>query len=105
MNDILADCRCGAGASHSRKLCGRPIPSGPTDSRPAQPAAFMSSQNFDRRRILKGALASAVPLALGACAGDKNARRDPLVVGGLPVTCNLTLPVACTAKDASLKLG
>ena len=26
---------------------------------------------------------------------------DPLVVGGLPVTCNLTLPVACAAKAHS----
>jgi NitT/TauT family transport system substrate-binding protein len=61
----------------------------------------MSSSVFDRRQVLKGALASAVPLALGACAGDKSAR-EPLVVGGLPVTCNLTLPVACVAKDTSI---
>ena len=27
------------------------------------------------------------------------------MVGGLPVTCNLTLPVACVAKDASIKAG
>jgi NitT/TauT family transport system substrate-binding protein len=60
---------------------------------------------YDRRQLLKAALASTVPLALGACAGDKNARRDPLVVGGLPVTCNLTLPVACVAKDLSIKAG
>jgi len=65
----------------------------------------MSSFMPNRRQILKGALASAVPLALGGCAGDKSARAEPLVVGGLPVTCNLTLPVACTAKDASLKAG
>jgi NitT/TauT family transport system substrate-binding protein len=26
------------------------------------------------------------------------ASSKPLVVGGLPVTCNLTLPVACVAK-------
>ena len=64
----------------------------------------MSGLILDRRQLLKGALASAVPLALGGCAGDK-AAREPLVVGGLPVTCNLTLPVACTAKDASLKQG
>ena len=32
-------------------------------------------------------------------------QREPLVVGGLPVTCNLTLPVACMAKDASIKAG
>src|SRR6185503_1069583 len=78
----------------------------PTDSRPAQPArAAMSVHMFDRRQILKGALAASLPLTLGACAGDKTAHREPLVVGGLPVTCNLTLPVACTAKDASIKAG
>lgn len=65
----------------------------------------MGSIHLDRRQWLKGALASAVPLTLGGCAGDKSAHKEPLVVGGLPVTCNLTLPVACTAKDASLKLG
>jgi NitT/TauT family transport system substrate-binding protein len=65
----------------------------------------LSAQTFDRRQLLKGAIASALPLALGACAGDKSARQEPLIVGGLPVTCNLTLPVACTAKDASLKAG
>ena len=65
----------------------------------------MNAARFDRRQLLKGALASAVPLALAGCAGDKSARRDPLVVGGLPVTCNLTLPIACTAKDASLVAG
>lgn len=64
----------------------------------------MSAHFLDRRQLLKGALATAFPLALGGCAGDK-AAREPLMVGGLPVTCNLTLPVACTAKDASLKAG
>ena len=51
-----------------------------------------------RRQLLKGALAGAVPLALPSLAF---AAAEPLVVGGLPVTCNLTLPVACTAKAAS----
>ena len=65
----------------------------------------MGQSVFDRRQVLKGALASTVPLVLGACAGDKSGKRDPLVVGGLPVTCNLTLPVACVAKDATIKAG
>jgi len=65
----------------------------------------MGYSTLDRRQVLKVALASAVPLALGACAGDKSAKREPLVVGGLPVTCNLTLPVACVAKDTSIKTG
>jgi NitT/TauT family transport system substrate-binding protein len=44
-----------------------------------------------RRALLLGAAAAAVPIkALAA--------RGPLVVGGLPVTCNLTLPVACVAR-------
>jgi NitT/TauT family transport system substrate-binding protein len=29
----------------------------------------------------------------------------PLIVGGLPVTCNLTLPVACMARRAALAAG
>ena len=50
-----------------------------------------------RRRVLGGALS--LPLAgmggdaLAAASGVK-----PLGVGGLPVTCNLTLPIACKAK-------
>jgi NitT/TauT family transport system substrate-binding protein len=41
--------------------------------------------------------AVALPLGLSACAQKK---ANHLVVGGLPVTCNLTLPVACVAKTA-----
>jgi NitT/TauT family transport system substrate-binding protein len=50
-----------------------------------------------RRRVLQGLGATAL-LPLGACE-----QRQPgsLVVGGLPVTCNLTLPVACVARSAS----
>jgi len=52
--------------------------------------------------VLQGLAASALPLSLGACT-----QRDPnaLVVGGLPVTCNLTLPVACVGKEAAIKAG
>jgi NitT/TauT family transport system substrate-binding protein len=51
-----------------------------------------------RRQLLRGmAAAIAAPLAATrAAAGPK-----PLQVGGLPVTCNLTLPVACAARAAS----
>jgi NitT/TauT family transport system substrate-binding protein len=45
-------------------------------------------------------LATAMPFGLASCAA-KNP--NALVVGGLPVTCNLTLPVACVAKAASNK--
>jgi len=55
-----------------------------------------------RRELLRAAGAAAVsaalPFGLGACAGG--AGGGPLEVGGLPVTCNLTLPVACVAREA-----
>ena len=41
-------------------------------------------------------MAAALPGSLASCAGDTASRA--LVVGGLPVTCNLTLPVACAAR-------
>ena len=52
----------------------------------------------DRRLLLRGALAAALPaIARPASA----AAAKPLVVGGLAVTCNLTLPVACVARAAA----
>nr|WP_316643641.1 ABC transporter substrate-binding protein [uncultured Roseateles sp.] len=54
--------------------------------------------SLDRRRVLRGAFATALP-ALGLpAATTATAATAPLLVGGLPVTCNLTLPVACVAK-------
>jgi NitT/TauT family transport system substrate-binding protein len=58
---------------------------------------------WNRREVLQGAAATALSLgALGSlgCSGGGAAQRE-LVVGGLPVTCNLTLPVACTARAAA----
>ena len=43
-------------------------------------------------------IAAALPLGQGACT---QANPNALVVGGLPVTCNLTLPVACVARATS----
>jgi NitT/TauT family transport system substrate-binding protein len=40
--------------------------------------------------------ALALPLGAASCA---RAKSNSLVVGGLPVTCNLTLPVACRGKE------
>ena len=58
-----------------------------------------------RRQILKAAGAS----LLVAGAGSSAQAPKPLVVGGLPVTCNLTLPVACAAsaadRDAPIATG
>jgi NitT/TauT family transport system substrate-binding protein len=54
----------------------------------------------DRRRLLGASLgtglAAAMPALLPASA---HAAADPLVVGGLAVTCNLTLPVSCVARQ------
>ncbi len=50
-----------------------------------------------RRQLLGGALA--LPLAgMGASVSAAAAKQGPLQVGGLPVTCNLTLPIACKAR-------
>ncbi|HUP97385.1 MAG TPA: ABC transporter substrate-binding protein [Usitatibacter sp.] len=56
---------------------------------------------MNRRTLLMGMAAAALPLPHAAAA------RGPLVVGGLPVTCNLTLPVACVARasDAGASAG
>jgi NitT/TauT family transport system substrate-binding protein len=57
-----------------------------------------------RRQLLKGALAAALPLGSSAAAAKDAA--PPLAVGGLPVTCNLTLPIACLAKaNANARTG
>src|SRR5687767_9228983 len=70
-----------------------------------QAILYVGAHTFGRRQLLQGALAAALPFGLHACAGDKGTKREPLVVGGLPVTCNLTLPVACVAKSASIEAG
>jgi NitT/TauT family transport system substrate-binding protein len=55
---------------------------------------------LQRRRLLQAALAAAVlPFGPISCAGSRGG--GALQVGGLPVTCNLTLPVACVARAAA----
>src|SRR5688500_8032670 len=70
---------------------------------PATP--HVSAFTLNRRKLLQGAVAAALPFALPGCADKKHDGSEPLIVGGLPVTCNLTLPVACVGKEASLKAG
>ena len=53
---------------------------------------------IDRRQVVAAALASALPTWPS---GAQAAAAKPLLVGGLAVTCNLTLPVACVAKAAA----
>ena len=60
----------------------------------------MTAHFLRRRQLLRGAVAAALPFgALSHAAGTPK----PLQVGGLPVTCNLTLPVACVARAADNK--
>ena len=62
------------------------------------PPEYDESARFQRRRsLLLGAAAAALPFGFPASA---QAARAPLVVGGLAVTCNLTLPIACVARGA-----
>jgi NitT/TauT family transport system substrate-binding protein len=61
----------------------------------------VSANLYGRRQVLQGAMAAALSSGLYGCSSDKAAKKaEPLVVGGLPVTCNLTLPVSCEAKKA-----
>jgi len=57
----------------------------------------MTPYGLSRRQVLQ-AMAATLPLGMLGCAARKS---NALIVGGLPVTCNLTLPVACTAKAAA----
>lgn len=49
-----------------------------------------------RRDVLRSLTSTALTSSLLGCSGKKS---DALVIGGLPVTCNLTLPVACVGKS------
>ncbi|HXI49700.1 MAG TPA: ABC transporter substrate-binding protein [Steroidobacteraceae bacterium] len=58
---------------------------------------------LNRRQVVQGLLAAALPLSALSCGKGSSGidKGEPLVVGGLPVTCNLTLPVACVSKARS----
>jgi len=72
-------------------------PADPAD--PLNPLTLVSDPARPRRQFLQGALAASLPLGLLSCAADQ--QQQPLVVAGLPVTCNLTLPIACVARAAA----
>ena len=56
----------------------------------------MSAPTVTRRELLQGITALSLPFMAAGCShSDPNS----LTVGGLPVTCNLTLPVTCTARS------
>jgi len=54
-----------------------------------------------RRKLLGGLLSTATPALPLLLPSSASAADAPIQVGGLPVTCNLTLPVACVAKAAA----
>ncbi len=61
-----------------------------------------------RRRLVLGAATAAAVLpfaGLSSCSKKVESKTQLLQVGGLPVTCNLTLPVACSAKAATNLAG
>jgi NitT/TauT family transport system substrate-binding protein len=60
---------------------------------------------FNRRQLLQSAMAAALPLGMLGCESKGAVGEEALVVGGLPVTCNLTLPVACVGKETAIKAG
>jgi NitT/TauT family transport system substrate-binding protein len=61
-----------------------------------------SRRSAPRRRLLLGAAALA---CVGSVRGYAQGAGKPLSVGGLPVTCNLTLPVACKASELDPAAG
>jgi len=65
-------------------------------------------RKLDRRLLLRGALGAGAVAAVALPArrllrSDEVA--DPVTVGGLAVTCNLTLPIACAANEAANPFG
>ncbi len=62
----------------------------------------------DRRLLMRGAVAAGVAAAVAIPARRlliPEAVAEPVKVGGLAVTCNLTLPVACAANQAANPFG
>jgi NitT/TauT family transport system substrate-binding protein len=61
------------------------------------PAPLVPETLLSRRSLLQGATAAGLSLGWGTPRAA-----EPLAVAGLPVTCNLTLPVACVARGGGV---
>jgi NitT/TauT family transport system substrate-binding protein len=62
-------------------------------------------RGIHRRDLARGVAGiAAAALAMQGCR-SRPKEEHPLVVGGLPVTCNLTLPIACTSRMLSKQQG
>jgi len=79
------------------------------ENKPTSPSSGTGlRRHLDRRRVLGGALGAGVIAAAAIPAVrwlSSPAAAEPLRVGGLAVTCNLTLPVACAASAAANEAG
>jgi NitT/TauT family transport system substrate-binding protein len=63
-------------------------------------------RKLDRRVVLGGAFGAGAVAALSGCNWlSSSGAAAPLTVGGLAVTCNLTLPVACEANATANGAG
>ena len=69
------------------------------------PDSSPSGLALDRRQLLRGGALAGAAALLATLPKAARASSDPIQVGGLPVTCNLTLPVACTAKASENSAG
>ena len=65
-----------------------------------------NARGIRRRDVIVGAAGvAAATVGLHACRSSKQQQSGSLVVGGLPVTCNLTLPIACTSRQLARERG
>ncbi|WP_426344792.1 ABC transporter substrate-binding protein [Pseudoduganella sp. R-32] len=69
-------------------------------------STLIEHEHFLRRRQLLGGALALPALGLGGAMLPSLAQAaDLLVVGGLPVTCNLTLPIACSARGGAFEFS
>ena len=74
----------------------------------SKPPSAGLSRLVDRRLLVRGGIAAGVAAAVALPARRlfaPAAVAEPVKVGGLAVTCNLTLPVACAANQAANPFG
>jgi NitT/TauT family transport system substrate-binding protein len=74
----------------------------------SQSSAARRRRKLNRRLVLGGAIGAGVVaagLGIGRRLSSPAAAAQTLTVGGLAVTCNLTLPVACAASVAANRAG
>jgi len=56
------------------------------------------TRGIRRRDLIVGATGLAAASLVGQACRSSKRGKDSLVIGGLPVTCSLTLPIACTSR-------